>query len=356
MAIRRDVASAPAAWLIALAVIAWPAAGRSDDAVQGSSSQNKEELADENDDTPASADGADHKSFPIASPPKLPLAGKSIKVGLPEKDQGSSLLWKPRWRRFSTGEWVVTAVSLSAALASLFVPVRADAWSRPGFLFDEPARNTLRVRSEGWRLNVRDTSDVLLSISTTYPFLVDSLMVAWWHRGSSTVATQMTLMNAEAMGISAGIQGVVSALVSRERPFGRNCEDSVIGQTQDCLTYNRYRSFFSGHSSQAFVSAMLTCAHHANIPLYGTRGADRAACVTHIGVAAAIATMRVLADVHYVSDVITGAIVGSAVGLAVPYLLHYRGSSESAPATKSAWSNVRVVPMPTGIAITGVFG
>lgn len=316
-----------------------------------------EELRDEKDDgaTPP-ATSTPQTPIPVENDPKLPLAGKPIKIDLPEKNQGSSLLWQSRWRKFSVAEGVITGASLATALGSLFVPVRPTAWNQPGFLFDEPARNAVRVRSEGWRLNVRDTSDVLLSLSTMYPFLVDSLMVAWWHRGSATVATQMALMNAEAMAIGAGVQGVVSALFSRERPFGRDCdEESRVGSTRDCQSYNRYRSFFSGHSSQAFVGAMLTCAHHANIPLYGSVAADRTACVTHIAVAATVATMRVLADVHYASDVITGAIVGSGVGLAVPYLLHYRGRP-SAGTASAVWTTMRVTPLPTGFAITGIFG
>ncbi len=310
-----------------------------------------EELADPNESS-----GQPKTSFPVPSAPKLPIAGKSIKIALPEKDQGSSLLWKPRWRKFSTGEWVVTGVSVALAAASLALPARPEAWNRPGFLFDEPARRGVRIRSEGWRLNVRDASDVLLSISSTYPFLVDAMMAAWWHRGSSTVATQMALMNAEAMALTAAVQGAVSGLVSRERPYGRECGDPAFGASDDCLRYNRYRSFFSGHTSQAFVGAMLTCAHHANIPLYGSRGADRAACVSHVALAVTIGAMRMLADMHYASDAISGAVIGSAIGLAVPYLFHYRSEASNTAAARSIWAGVRVMPMPTGLAVMGVFG
>lgn len=336
-----------AALIVGLALA--PARGQADEP-----RPHGEELTDDKD---APLEEGEKPPAVVENQPKLPFAGKPIKIGLPEKDQGSSLLWQPRWRKFSTGEWIVTSVSLATALGSLFVPVRPSAWSEPGFLFDEPVRNAVRPRSEGWRLNVRDTSDVLLSLSTMYPFLVDSMMVAWWHRGSSTVATQMALMNAEAMAIGAGVQGVVSALFSRERPFGRDCdEESRVGSTRDCQSYNRYRSFFSGHASQAFVAAALTCAHHANIPLYGSVAADRTACVTHLAVAATVAGMRVLADVHYASDVITGSLIGTAVGLAVPYLLHYRGAASPNGSASSMWTTVRVTPLPTGIAITGLFG
>ena len=56
--------------------------------------------------------------------PKLPNAGAPIKIDLPQKKAGASLLWQPRWRKFSNAEYVVTGVSLAAAVASLFVPPR----------------------------------------------------------------------------------------------------------------------------------------------------------------------------------------------------------------------------------------
>jgi len=288
--------------------------------------------------------------------PKLPNAGESVKVGLPGKNEGPSLLWKPRWRKFSHAEYAVTGTAIAITIGSLFIPPRPSAWNTGGILFDEGVRGALKPRSEGWRLNLRDTSDVLLSVATTYPFLIDALAVAWWHRSSPTVATQMALMNAEAMAITAALQGLVSSLVSRERPYaasGQNCPEGT--ETEDCVRSNRYRSFFSGHTSQAFVSAALTCAHHGNLPLYGDRASDTLACVSFIALAGTIGTFRIAGDMHYASDVITGAVLGSLVGLSVPYLLHYQSSSDETAKTKSAWPTVTLLPTPNGLALTGSF-
>jgi membrane-associated phospholipid phosphatase len=288
--------------------------------------------------------------------PKLPHAGDSIPIALPEKREGASLLWKPRWRKFSNVEYAITGVAIVLTLGSLAIPNRGNVWKRQGIIFDEGARGVLKADGS-FRVNARDTSDVLLSISSSYPMLIDALVVAWWHRGSSIVATQMALMNAEAMAVTAAIQGLVSAVGSRERPYGRPggiCDDGVHSTTSDCVHDNRYRSFFSGHTSQAFVSAALTCAHHANIPLYGSRTADQLACVTHLALAGAIGTLRIVADMHYASDVITGAVIGSTVGLAIPYLWHYKPAEETARV--SPWAGVRLLPMPNGLAVTGFFG
>ena len=40
--------------------------------------------------------------------------------------------------------------------------------------------------------------------------------------------------------------------------------------------------------------------------------------------------LRMAADRHYFTDVVTGAVVGSAVGFAVPYLLHRGGPAVGA--------------------------
>ena len=157
------------------------------------------------------------------------------------------------------------------------------------------------------------------------------------------------------MAVAAAIQGLTSSLGSRERPYGRDCSEA--SDVEDCRQSNRYRSFFSGHTSQAFVSAALTCAHHDNVRLYGSQGADLAACLSHLALAGTIGTLRVVSDMHYVSDVVTGAVIGSLVGLTIPYVFHYRSPREKDTAAKSSpWGSMVVTPMPTGLAVTGFFG
>jgi membrane-associated phospholipid phosphatase len=299
-----------------------------------------------------SAFGGDPEVFEPARA-DLPNAGRTIPIALPARQEGASLLWKPRWSKFRTSEGVVTGVSIAVALGSLALSPAPGRFTAGGILIDDGARRALRPDSEGTRLWMRDTSDFLLSVATVYPFLVDSLLVAWWHRGSSTVATQMALMNLEAMAITVGIQGAVAGLTSRERPFGPECGDPRVGESRACEERNRYRSFFSGHASQAFTSAALTCAHHSVLPLFGSRVVDNAVCIGMFGVATSVALLRVVSDQHHLSDVTIGSIVGTAVGFGVPYLLHYHpaeGADARAPSIA-----VTLVPTGTGVALQGIF-
>src|SRR6187402_3251735 len=156
----------------------------------------------------------------------------------------------------------------------------------------------------------------------TWPLMADALTAAWWYRGSREAAEQMALIDLEAFAISGALQGVTNTLVSRERPFGRNCgSDELPSSSIDCANSVHYRSFFSGHSSFAFTGAALICAHHLKTDLLGGPW-DGISCAGGYAVAATTATFRVVADVHYATDILTGAILGTIVGYSVP-LWHY---------------------------------
>ena len=95
----------------------------------------------------------------------------------------------------------------------------------------------------------------------------------------------------------------------------------------------------------------------------GGGAGDAIACGTSFLAAAAVGMLRVVSDQHYGSDVVTGAAVGSLIGLGIPWLLHYRGSalvlgdgSEGSGASEdSAGVTLGLVPGPTGAAFWGGF-
>jgi len=64
----------------------------------------------------------------------------------------------------------------------------------------------------------------------------------------------------------------------------------------------------------------------------------------------------VVADVHYASDVLLGATVGTLVGYAVP-LLHYRriGGSSRTATSSSRPLQLHLIPSAGGIGLLGVF-
>jgi membrane-associated phospholipid phosphatase len=203
------------------------------------------------------------------------------------------------------------------------------------------------------RRTAGDASDIFLTLSIN-TLLVDTLIVTWWGHDADTVAYQMALINIETLAFNTAIWGLVAGFASRERPYGREiCGDNDDERPGSCGSNDRFRSFYSGHASTSFAAAGATCMHHAYLPLYGGGAPDALACGFAVAVAGATATMRVVADRHWLSDVLTGAAVGTFTGLTVPYFLHYRGGN--LPEAAGDEISVNLVPMPTGAMMMGAF-
>lgn len=229
--------------------------------------------------------------------------------------------WDPAWPKFHTGEWIAGGVGIAALLASRVLPLPNAHW-RGGFGIDEPARDLLRFHTPSARRWARDGSDIGIAINASWPFF-DALVIAGWYRNSPEVGVQQALISAEVLTVTAGVQGLVSFLASRERPYGRECGAELPENTRDCLTRDRYYSFYSGHSAHSFAAAAVNCMHHAYVPLYGGGAAEDWACAGGFGIAVTTALLRVGTDVHYVSDVAMGALIGTTTGLMLPWALHY---------------------------------
>jgi membrane-associated phospholipid phosphatase len=216
--------------------------------------------------------------------------------------------WDPEWARFSTADWIITGTGAAITLASAIVPPLKKHSLGGGILFDDSARKTLRLPTSEGRYVARDASDVILSLEATWPFFVDALITTWWYHGSPDAAAQMALVDGEALAIVTAVQGATNTIVSRERPYGPSCGSPYLpNQTNDCEGNVHYRSFFSGHTAFTFMAASLLCVHHMKLDLPGGIG-DELSCVTAYAGAAATGTLRVVGDMHYVSDVMVGGL------------------------------------------------
>lgn len=301
-------------------------------------------------DPPTESAASAPASVPPARAPVPPLLPGYEPTTLVSVDAPPPLVWK--WARFSTPNYFVVGVGGAITLATAIVHPRAQHSLSGGLWFDESVRNALRVDSLPNRYIFRDASDVGLSLMVSWPFVADALTTAWWYRGSRETAQEMALIDLETLAVSGAIQGVTNVLVSRERPYGRDCGSAELpSDSIDCANPVHYRSFFSGHSAFSFTSAALICVHHFENELLGPPW-DALTCAGGYAVATTTATFRVVADVHYASDVLTGALMGTLVGYGVP-LLHYsrRGSS----ATTLAGMQLHLIPAAGGLGLLGIF-
>jgi membrane-associated phospholipid phosphatase len=259
-----------------------------------------------------------------------------------------------RWTgpRFGVGDYVVTGTGAAVTLAAAIVHPLSHHLITGGILFDDAARSALRVNGVQARYAFRDASNVELSLAATWPFFVDALGTAWWYRGSRDVAQQMTLLGLETLAVAGAAQGVTNVLVSRQRPYGQYCGTAALpSSSEDCSGTEQYRSFFSGHATFTFAAAALICVEHSKFELLGPPW-DALSCASGYLMAASTSTFRVMADMHYVSDVVTGALVGTLVGYGVP-LLHFKTHLRGEGTTGGV--HFALAPSSHGAAVLGTF-
>ena len=283
------------------------------------------------------------------------LVGKPIPApAFPERGEGSGRVWNPAWQRFGLGNYLLTGAGLAAAIGSALLPA-GSGWRGPNPV-DDWGRKNLGISPYENTLWAQDASDVLLSVAVAYPILIDSLIVTYWYRRSEDVAVQMALIDTEAMAVAVGIQNITAGLASRERPYGKDCGSTIDEDLRDCDSSKRFRSFFSGHTTMAFAAAGATCSNHAYHDVFGSPGADGVACAVALVNAAAVGTLRIVGDQHYVTDVATGAAVGTLSGLGLPWLLHYGPLARvSAGILPRSPISLSVVPHPQGLGLGGRF-
>lgn len=121
-----------------------------------------------------------------------------------------------------------------------------------------------------------------------------------------------TAVMLEATALSIGVNALVKQAVARERPY---VQTLPAGTPHD---EDHFVSFFSGHTSTAFAmgvsSAMIASLRGYRLaPLWWGAG---------LGVSALTGWLRIANDSHWTTDVLTGALIGSAIGVAIPLLHH----------------------------------
>jgi membrane-associated phospholipid phosphatase len=153
------------------------------------------------------------------------------------------------------------------------------------------------------------------------------------HGGPDLLGADLGII-IEAVAVSQVLNQITKFSVGRERPLAR----ALVGpakQTTDSPSDNN-TSFYSGHASWTFSWAV------AAGTVASRRGYPQAPWVfaSSLSLAALTGYLRIAADKHYLTDVVTGAAMGAAVGWLVPFL--HRGRRPE------AYAGVLVVPQLGG--------
>jgi membrane-associated phospholipid phosphatase len=280
-----------------------------------------------------------------------------------------SVDWSPDWPRFRKAEIALTSgMALQMAAAFFVYPEPHIRWEG-GILFDDAVRDAVVLKSRSSRESHAVISDNIYYVLAAYPFVVDTAIVTAGIHGSGDVTVQMLAMNLESYAF-AGAIALSAEKVGRARPMTDECRKDPKYSDKCASEVDLSLSFMSGHTTVAFASAGLTCAHHQHLPLYGGGAPDLAACLVMLSAATAAGAMRITSDNHWTSDVLLGASVGIFGGYFMPSLLHYGFTSGGAPKRASflptfggrpggvEWAAVLapdVDPERLGLRLTGVF-
>lgn len=183
-------------------------------------------------------------------------------------------------------------------------PVGFDDGVRSGLLWDDTARADTLSDATGFV-----TSPLFAIAGIGLVAHLDGRRANWFDDG---------LIVAESAAIAGVFNYVIKAAVARERPFVHQLPPDQKANTDHPQDNNQ--SFYSGHSTLT-MSLAVSAGTVASL-----RGYRHARAIYGGGVALSLTTgyLRIAADKHWSSDVLTGWMVGAAIGYAIPRFVHTR--------------------------------
>lgn len=265
----------------------------------------------------------------------------------------TAVSWHEEWPRFRSWEYGGTILLGATSYYVRFYLLGSNEVKWQGAnAFDDGIRGWLRARSVGGRTLADKLSWVFSVHDQLLPFAFD-LPIAL-VRGSPDVTWQMAMMDAEAYAVTSLVNNLLFYTVGRGRPSSPDCAANP--NYDPTCGMGAGSSFPSGHVVFAATGAGLTCVHHRYLPLYGAPNLDAAACGIALTALAGTAITRVVSDHHYATDTLTGAAIGLAGGVGLPWILHYR--TGEAVTRQAHPGPVVVLPMSlsgaVGVSVAGI--
>jgi len=167
-----------------------------------------------------------------------------------------------------------------------------------------PGDQGLRGRRSAAAVNL---SNYAIVLATTEPVFVQV------GGGVDAHFANFGVVYAQAFSANLLLNGLAKIAFRRPRPYTYG-----LAAERDPERTDRNVSFYSGHSSTAFVSAL------AGGLLFAESAPNQASRLavwgSELALAGATANLRVRAGKHYYSDVVVGALIGGGLGVAVPVL------------------------------------
>lgn len=247
----------------------------------------------------------------------------------------------PEGRELNNSSWTFLALE-SGALGLMAVtpslvfdtPTRCH-WCEPSG-FEESVRSALLAKDPKWVGTISHAVSLgFVPVWALGGTLLEARQDDAWQHGA-----QDAWIIANAFMLTTALGNAVKKNVARHRPgFYHGVGSSTEGEA---FPDQEFLSFYSLDTAWAFSVAA------SGATLAYLRGYDSAPWILAGGAALATTAgvMRISADMHWATDVATGAFMGTLVGVGLPLLLHRRAGNSEGVATQVS---------PTGLTISGVF-
>ena len=214
------------------------------------------------------------------------------------------------------------ALLLGAAFAVVefaIDPPKDPRWTT-GNAFDDAVRDGLRAGSRSSRDGASTASDVLAGSMAA--FLVgDWVWLREDYGGWESVRTELPWLLGNELAT-----GTLKLAAGRQRPYVDPCQADP-DYIADCSTGREANtSFYSGHTSIASTTAGLICARHLHRP--NRSAVDWWTCAGAVAGAFTTGILRISADQHYATDVLTGWASGALFGYLLPVHFKFRPLDE----------------------------
>jgi membrane-associated phospholipid phosphatase len=219
---------------------------------------------------------------------------------------------------------------LAPATCGICEPSTLDTWARDRLVWDD-----VGLAEIGSNL----LAYVVLPVSAAgFTLAASRASGGSWGQGFTDL-----LVVTEAAALSGTVSQLVKLAVGRPRPF---IHDRNLRQPDRRPRPDDILSFYSGHTALAFSLATATST------VARLRGERAAPWLLGLGLGAGVTVgwLAIADDKHYLTDVVTGAVIGSAIGWGVPWLLHRSRGGAAAPA-----GSARVAPTPLPIGLVMAF-
>jgi membrane-associated phospholipid phosphatase len=273
---------------------------------------------------------------PAAPDPAASDPGASPAPQLTAPDVGATPATKPVRLKYNLPIDVSVTGAMAAALIVWGVAVKPNL-DAPSCVICDGSNGKVNGVDDFFRRSLKQgesspagiISDVLAYGVAPASGIALAIATPLYDRRGDEVAVN-SLLIVEASLAFAVLQQGLTALVPRERPAVHAAQGAE--RESGLQRHSSFESFPAGHNGAAFAIAA------AGGTIATMRGYRLAPLVWITGGMIAVATsyLRIAADRHYFTDVMTGAALGIGTGIAIPLLFHPRVNDEQ-PSAATRW-------------------